>query len=987
MEIGRIEAVLSARFDRQPFDKYDRAIDKATKDARKPTVKKLDVKADTRSTDKLRGSLKGVDDQGRRTDRTNQRLGGSFRSTAVAAAKGAIAAGALFAAYKAGKDAISVTADFAKNTLALTRATGMSNQEASRWVAITQTRGLEGKAFGMSMTIMSKQIVAANAGTEKSVAAFKALGVSQKMLREGNISDILLQTSDGLEKMGAGADRNAVASQVLGRGYLKLFPLLTSGSKFIREELQLAGELGAEIGGKGTDSFKKYAAAQRAAKMAQLGLQIQLGEVLMPLLTNVVAKVSDFIKEWRKPGGDFQETKDALKKVGRALGDVAVFIKDHQGLVAAMLAAWVAFKIAFVALNVGAAIITSLGTIAAFTAAGEARGTAVRTGFLAGVFKVGVAAFVADKISKWFDPNQATAWDSIKAVFSGNLDDIKEMAIRKMNKDGLEGGNKYIEGIKNGISGAGRWVWNALKDALNWTLRQIGTLAGKAKTAGMTLGRNIVAGVTNFVSDLPGKMRDWIRGAVSAVSSKVAQAGAAARDFGRKILTGVVNFVNDLPGKIRGLINRVVTAVSNLAGKAKTAAMTLGRNIVNGIVSGIKAAPGAIIQAIKDALPSSLRKVAGKIPGFAAGGKVGPSMRGAQFFVAGEGGKDEWVISQEGDRRSNIGWAVEALEKLTGKRVSFFKHGAKIDNVRKKMKLPKGFGSYAGNQLEKISRLESAYSRQDREYNVIQPDFLTSNDDGSVTVNAPAIKTRLDQLDQLTGLRQQIKNTIDELLKWIATTRVQITKAVKALKGALKGAKGKKHKKDREAYKKAIESYEDARSQMDGAAPDLLDSSEDSRIDLLELGQERAEVAGMRDKGEPADPTTPDTPGTPDTPDPGTPAEPAPTPPTAEEIARAAAEQVASFQANRASLFAGFGQNFIGAGGTVTTLTQAAGLRFFGGGQTDGGGIGAAGGSGFAQDASGPAAGGVTITNNYAAPPPDPHTWSQGLAWEIRTAV
>ena len=106
---------------------------------------------------------------------------------------------------------------------------------------------------------------------------------------------------------------------------------------------------------------------------------------------------------------------------------------------------------------------------------------------------------------------------------------------------------------------------------------------------------------------------------------------------------------------------------------------------------------------------------------------------------------------------------------------------------------------------------------------------------------------------------------------------------------------------------------------------------------------------------------------------------------------------MALFNQQRADLFAGFGQNFIGAGGAITDLSAAAGFRYFGGGQSDGdlGVLGAAGGAagpgagvlGGAGAGAGGAGGGVSIVNNYAAPPPDPHTWSQNLAWEVRTVV
>ncbi|MGH6642881.1 MAG: tape measure protein, partial [Bradyrhizobium sp.] len=43
-----------------------------------------------------------------------------------------------------------------------------------------------------------------------------------------------------------------------------------------------------------------------------------------------------------------------------------------------------------------------------------------------------------------------------------------------------------------------------------------------------------------------------------------------------------------------------------------------------------------------------------------------------------EGKKREWWISQEGDKKKNIGWAVEALQNLTGGRLKMFRDGGTV---------------------------------------------------------------------------------------------------------------------------------------------------------------------------------------------------------------------------------------------------------------------------------------------------------------------
>jgi hypothetical protein len=56
------------------------------------------------------------------------------------------------------------------------------------------------------------------------------------------------------------------------------------------------------------------------------------------------------------------------------------------------------------------------------------------------------------------------------------------------------------------------------------------------------------------------------------------------------------------------------------------------------------------------------------------GGKAGPGS-GGPSVVYGEGRRAEWWISQEGDRRKNIGWAMEALKSLSPNRVAKMQDG------------------------------------------------------------------------------------------------------------------------------------------------------------------------------------------------------------------------------------------------------------------------------------------------------------------------
>lgn len=87
------------------------------------------------------------------------------------------------------------------------------------------------------------------------------------------------------------------------------------------------------------------------------------------------------------------------------------------------------------------------------------------------------------------------------------------------------------------------------------------------------------------------------------------------------------------------------------------------------------------------------------------------------------------------------------------------------------------------------------------------------------------------------------------------------------------------------------------------------------------------------------------------------------------------ADQTVALGSARADLYKNFGSNFALAGTMGMLNTSGAGAF----------GLNPAAMS--PQVGATPNSGGINITNNYAAPPPDPHTWSQGISWELQAAV
>ena len=275
--------------------------------------------------------------------------------------------------------------------------------------------------------------------------------------------------------------------------------------------------------------------------------------------------------------------------------------------------------------------------------------------------------------------------------------------------------------------------------------------------------------------------------------------------------------------------------------------------------------------------------------------------------------------------------------------------------------------------LASVERDQKLYTQADRRYNLTDEELV---DPETGFVNVQAVQQKASELAALIAIRERIEDKLRQARN-IARRVVQAYKTIiKRFQRSLRHAKGKK----RDGPKAQIAAYRSHLAEWEGKAEDTASDVEDAHLDVLELGKERAEVLGTKPDPRPTDePDAADSPSAVDV----TPApEPVQLPPSAEEIARGVAEQLRSFDAGRADLFRNFGSNFISPAAQANSFLAAGGVRNFGA---------TGGAAGYEQSGSvvGAAGGGtdVTLINNYAAPPPDPHTYSRAVAFELKAAV
>lgn len=198
-----------------------------------------------------------------------------------------------------------------------------------------------------------------------------------------------------------------------------------------------------------------------------------------------------------------------------------------------------------------------------------------------------------------------------------------------------------LAGLIQAITNSVSWMKNAFQNSVNWITKS---------------WRNI----TNFFSDLPGKIR------------------SALQSLGR-ILTAPFRWALD---KITSIFDKLVEKVKGAINKIKQF-----------LDPGYSGGSGNPFFQLGEA-----------IAGRRDGGPVGPGAGGPRLFLAGEGRSKEWVISQEGDRKKNQAWTMEAASALG---IPGFKNGGKpaerisrkIANLQENMSLKRREFELSGGQL------------------------------------------------------------------------------------------------------------------------------------------------------------------------------------------------------------------------------------------------------------------------------------------------
>lgn len=176
----------------------------------------------------------------------------------------------------------------------------LSNLSAITGISTDELQNLQ--AAGATVGVSLDDLVQGTRKFDQAIAGVgKGAGVANIILRELGVTskdpkEALLELADVFQQMPAGVDKSNVAVALFGKAGRELIPLLDKGRQGILDAGLAVDQYGARITGGGIKATEDYRVATEKLSLAWDGFKIRLGSGALPILTELIEKLSDATK-------------------------------------------------------------------------------------------------------------------------------------------------------------------------------------------------------------------------------------------------------------------------------------------------------------------------------------------------------------------------------------------------------------------------------------------------------------------------------------------------------------------------------------------------------------------------------------------------------------------------------------------------------------------------------------------------------------------
>lgn len=166
----------------------------------------------------------------------------------------------------------------------LSQKIGMSRKGFQEWDYILSQNGMSIESLQGGMKKLNNTIDDAIGGSKTAVNAFGRIGISVDDLKGKSPEQVFEMTVKALQGMPDGAEKAALANELLGRSGSELMPLLNGSAKSVDELKAKAKELGIVLSDDSIDASVKFTDTLDSLKRSLGAVVTKVGVAVMPIM-------------------------------------------------------------------------------------------------------------------------------------------------------------------------------------------------------------------------------------------------------------------------------------------------------------------------------------------------------------------------------------------------------------------------------------------------------------------------------------------------------------------------------------------------------------------------------------------------------------------------------------------------------------------------------------------------------------------------------
>lgn len=524
------------------------------------------------------------------------KLGGAMK--VGGAAVGALAAGTT-ALVGGMVKSTGETAKFGDNIDKMSQKMGISAQAYQEWDAILQHSGTSIDSMSRGMQTLQKNAV-------NSADKFEKLGITQEQLANMSTEELFSATITGLQGMEEGAERTALASELLGGSAKELGALLNTSAEDTEKMRQRVHELGGVMSDDAVSAAAAYQDSLQDMQTAFSGVTRSLTSEFMPGITTVMDGLAEIFS------GD---SENGLALISQGVNDLITnlteqipqFLEVGTGIV----------------LAIGEAILDNLPAL--MEAGGEAILTIVSAIIenLPQIIETGLSVIVslANGIAQSLPDLIPTIVDVVIQIVETLIDNVDML---------IDSAIAIIIALANGLIASLPKLLEKAPEIVAKLVQAIITNAPKLLQSALQLIVSLAQGLIQNLPKIVQAAGQIVQSLINGVKSLMSRIISIGSDIVKGVWQGLQNMVGWFTDKVKGFFSGIVNGVKNLLGISSPSKVFagIGKNMALGVGEGWDDEFSSIKNGIDGDLdfsagsPSLAVSGSGGVGGYGAGGGI-----------------------------------------------------------------------------------------------------------------------------------------------------------------------------------------------------------------------------------------------------------------------------------------------------------------------------------------------------------------------------